>query len=644
MTEELNLQSNLIFTPKYTISNSERKLSLLENRLMGPNKEGKKPIKNNSNKNELETIKKQIFKNEQSTSIKLNSRSTNFSLISNFQLSQQHSSNMKDCDLYEFLKNKRKSNNDNIIQPIPPSNNIKFLNSNLKKKQKKKKNKNQIRNKKIKEFLNSPSSNSKNLSFNKNDYSFSNSVKSNNEIIEKFKNDINKKNEEILNLKKIMNELIEKINYLEKGKEKDKITLKNYEKEISKFVIENAELKRELKRDILKKEISEKKYSIGRLNIRKIEDGIIEYFSEGNEFKRIAGIINNINEKRTELKLLSSTKNSDLLNYKINEYNEKEREIREYQDQLYFEKINQIQNILTLREEEKCKYNKNWILIGEKYQLISLIGKGGYSEIYKAYDIKNQKYVACKIHQLNVNWSNQMKDSYINHTVRENEILKLINHKNIVKHLDTIMIDNNSFCTVIELCNGKDLSSIIHERKKISENEVKVITKQIVNALIYLSSLNKKIIHYDLKPQNILFDNYEVKITDFGLAKMIENGNSIELTSQGTGTYFYLPPECFNINNNVIINQKVDIWSLGIIVYEMLFGIKPFGKNITQIQYIRDKIYNNLKYINFNHKCDNIKISEDCKKFIKGCLEFDINKRFSAEDAGKSSFLKNVTV
>ena len=638
MTEELNLQSNLIFTPKYTISNSERKLSLLENRLMGPNKEGKKPIKNNSNKNELETIKKQIFKNEQSTSIKLNSRSTNFSLISNFQLSQQHSSNMKDCDLYEFLKNKRKSNNDNIIQPIPPSNNIKFLNSNLKKKQKKKKNKNQIRNKKIKEFLNSPSSNSKNLSFNKNDYSFSNSVKSNNEIIEKFKNDINKKNEEISNLKKIMNELIEKINYLEKGKEKDKITLKNYEKEISKFVIENAELKR----DILKKEISEKKYSIGRLNIRKTEDGIIEYFSEGNEFKRIAGIINNINEKRTELKLLSSTKNSDLLNYKINEYNEKEREIREYQDQLYFEKINQIQNILTLREEEKCKYNKNWILIGEKYQLISLIGKGGYSEIYKAYDIKNQKYVACKIHQLNVNWSNQMKDSYINHTVRENEILKLINHKNIVKHLDTIMIDNNSFCTVIELCNGKDLSSIIHERKKISENEVKVITKQIVNALIYLSSLNKKIIHYDLKPQNILFDNYEVKITDFGLAKMIENGNSVELTSKGTGTYFYLPPECFNLNKCVVINQKVDIWSLGIIVYEMIFGIKPFGNNISQIQFVRDKIYNNLKFINFNF--ENVKISNECKMFIKGCLEFDLDKRFSAEDAGKSLFLKNVYV
>jgi hypothetical protein len=64
MNEELNFQSSIIISPKYTISNSERKISLLENRLMGPNKEGKKPIKNNLNQNELETIKKKIFKSE----------------------------------------------------------------------------------------------------------------------------------------------------------------------------------------------------------------------------------------------------------------------------------------------------------------------------------------------------------------------------------------------------------------------------------------------------------------------------------------------------------------------------------------------------------------------------------------------------
>ena len=635
MNEELNFQSNLIISSKSSISNSERKLNLLENRLMGPNKEGKKPIKNNSNKKEFELIKKKIFKSEHSTSTKSNSRT---SLISSLQLSQNHTSLMKDCDLYEFLKNKRKLNDENKIEStIPPSNNIKILNSNLRKKQKKKKNQN--RNKKIKEYLKSSSSVSNNSNSNKYYSTNSKSFKSDDDIIEKYNRDINMKNEEILNLKNAINELCEKIHYLEEGNNRDKEIIKNYEKDISKFVIENEELKRK----ILKKEIYEKEFSIGKLILRKNDEGISECFLDGYEFKRIAGLINNINVKKTELTILSSQNtNDDILTYKLNQLNNEEKEIRQYQEILYQEKINLIHNILTLRDEEKCKYNKNWILIGEKYQLVSLIGKGGYSEIYKAYDIKNKKYVACKIHQLNENWSNQMKDSYINHTVRENEILKNLNHKNIVKHLDTIMIDDNSFCSVIELCNGKDLSSYIQEKKKISENEVKIITKQIVNALIYLSSLNKKIIHYDLKPQNIIFDNYEVKITDFGLAKMIEEGNSVELTSKGTGTYFYLPPECFDLNKCVFINQKVDIWSLGIIVYEMLFGIKPFGNNISQIQFVKDKIYNNLKFINF--KSENVKISNECKMFIKGCLEFDLDKRFSAEDAGNSLFLKNVYV
>ena len=442
------------------------------------------------------------------------------------------------------------------------------------------------------------------------------------------------KKDEISNLKNTIKELYEKINLLEEERKNDKEKIKNYENDISKFVIEIAELQRK----ILKKEISEKEYSIGKLILRRNEEGIGERFSDGNEFKRIAGLINDINLKRSQIKIISS-ENQELLNFKINELNKEEKEIRQYQEKLYLEKINLIHDIIRLREEEKCKYNRNWILIGEKYQLVSLIGKGGYSEVYKAYDIKNQKFVACKIHQLNPNWSSQMKDSYINHTVRENDILKILNHKNIVKHLDTIMINDNSFCTIIELCNGKDLSSYIQERRKIPEEEVKVIIKQIVNALVYLSSLEKKIIHYDLKPQNILFDNYEVKITDFGLAKMIEEGNSTELTSQGTGTYFYLPPECFT---NVIINQKVDIWSLGIIAFEMVFGVKPFGNNISQIQYVRDKVYNNLQSINFNH--DNVKISDECKQFIKGCLEFNVDKRFSANDALLSSFLKDVSV
>jgi tousled-like kinase len=75
----------------------------------------------------------------------------------------------------------------------------------------------------------------------------------------------------------------------------------------------------------------------------------------------------------------------------------------------------------------------------------------------------------------------------------------------------------------------------------------------------------KKIIHYDLKPQNILFHQGLLKITDFGLCKVVEdNVSRLELTSQGVGTYWYLPPECFEMGDSPPqINTSLDIWSLG---------------------------------------------------------------------------------
>ena len=96
-----------------------------------------------------------------------------------------------------------------------------------------------------------------------------------------------------------------------------------------------------------------------------------------------------------------------------------------------------------------------------------------------------------------------------------------------------------------------------------------MIIRQVVNAIKYLHELTEKVIHYDLKPQNIIFHKGRIKITDFGLCKKIDS-DVIELTSQGAGTYWYLPPECFAENPQ--ITTKVDIWSIGVIYYEMLYG------------------------------------------------------------------------
>lgn len=110
-----------------------------------------------------------------------------------------------------------------------------------------------------------------------------------------------------------------------------------------------------------------------------------------------------------------------------------------------------------------------------------------------------------------------------------------------------------------------------------------MIMYQIFSALNYLSEREEKIIHYDLKPSNIMFHEGIVKLLDFGLCKQMNYGDSrMYLTSQGTGTYWYLPPQTFLDSNLIKISPKVDVWSAGVIFYEMLYGKRPFADDIPQ--------------------------------------------------------------
>ena len=152
--------------------------------------------------------------------------------------------------------------------------------------------------------------------------------------------------------------------------------------------------------------------------------------------------------------------------------------------------------------------------------------------------------------------------------------MKRVKHESIVRLFDVFEIDSDSFCTVLELCDGDDLDAYLkvraaHKRNgslfdgvctphtqthgSLAEREARVIVAQIFSGLAYLSSAQRRVIHYDLKPGNVLFDSAgRVKITDFGLSKVMEEAGGsegLELTSQGAGTYWYLPPECFQTSS-----------------------------------------------------------------------------------------------
>jgi tousled-like kinase len=119
----------------------------------------------------------------------------------------------------------------------------------------------------------------------------------------------------------------------------------------------------------------------------------------------------------------------------------------------------------------------------------------------------------------------------------------------------------------LEHCTGPELGTYLRKYGCLEEKEAKLIMRQLFSALHYLFKLEEKVIHYDLKPSNVMFDEGVVKMLDFGLSKVMKGDETrMDLTSQGTGTYWYLPPETFE-EYNPQVSPKVDVWSLGVIFF-----------------------------------------------------------------------------
>ncbi|KAI4305792.1 hypothetical protein L6164_029135 [Bauhinia variegata] len=296
-------------------------------------------------------------------------------------------------------------------------------------------------------------------------------------------------------------------------------------------------------------------------------------------------------------------------------------------DRYELEKGRLIREMKRIRDEDGSRFN-NFQILNHRYALLNLLGKGGFSEVYKAFDLVDHKYVACKLHGLNAQWSEEKKQSYIRHALREYNIHKTLVHHHIVRLWDIFEIDQNTFCTVLEYCSGKDLDAVLKATPILPEREAKVILVQIFQGLVYLNKRTQKIIHYDLKPGNVLFDELGVaKVTDFGLSKIVEDdvgSRGMELTSQGAGTYWYLPPECFELSKTPLISSKVDVWSAGILFYQMLFGKRPFGHDQTQERILREDTIIKARKVEFPSRPS---VSNEAKDFIRRCLTYNQAER-----------------
>jgi len=287
-------------------------------------------------------------------------------------------------------------------------------------------------------------------------------------------------------------------------------------------------------------------------------------------------------------------------------------------------------DILKLISLNTSEFYPSQLLNDNRFVLLELIGRGGFGEVWKGYDFKETKYVAIKIQAQNPNWPQETVHNFAKHIAREIQILQNTNHPNVVKYIHFFYIGERVVALVMEYCEGGDLNRAIR-KKTFDEKSAHQMLCQILQGLTALMNSHENsqesVIHYDLKPANILLDNSMIpKITDFGLSKITSGEHSIMLTSPGTGTIGYTAPETFTMGLLAKITSAADTWSLGIIYYEMLTGDDKFKVTVSS----------SASQIDIASK----KISNEGKDFIKRCLEKDPSLRPSIRDLLKDVYVE----
>lgn len=259
-----------------------------------------------------------------------------------------------------------------------------------------------------------------------------------------------------------------------------------------------------------------------------------------------------------------------------------------------------------------------------------IIGKGTFSQVFKGLNSETDELVAIKKIELD-----NLDSNLLNRMEIEIKLLKEFSHPNIVEFKDFIKIttikDNSPKIIaylILEYCAGGDLHNYL-KKGAISEITAKKFIKQLADGIAYLKS--KNVFHRDLKPHNILLNGLcdTIKITDFNFVKLIDN-NNIDLSQTICGSPLYMAPEILSDDFNGY-SSKSDLWSIGLIFYEMLHGKNPFNDAINIID-LKKKIIRPISI-----KPD---LSDSAKHLLINLLKLDPDKRLSYQEFFNHPFLE----
>lgn len=250
----------------------------------------------------------------------------------------------------------------------------------------------------------------------------------------------------------------------------------------------------------------------------------------------------------------------------------------------------------------------------DNYILLNVIGSGQFGDVYKAKRMDREEYLALKV----------ISKDKLDHVPRlqemtkdEVEILSKIKNPNVIRLYETLKTANNLYI-VYELCNGGTLEEMLDKRKFLPEKEAFQIFRQILNGCKPLVKLN--ILHRDFKPSNILFHDNIVKIADFGFCKTLTT--SQEVTETMVGSPIYMAPE---VLRGYPYSMKADIYSLGVVLYELLYGVVPFED--VNIPGLLNKIkYSRMQFHSYNP------VSASTEYLLKRMLEANDAKRIEWDE------------
>lgn len=251
------------------------------------------------------------------------------------------------------------------------------------------------------------------------------------------------------------------------------------------------------------------------------------------------------------------------------------------------------------------------------------LGKGSYATVYKAYKKDDKReVVAVKCVQIS-----SLTKSAVENLLTEISILKKVKHEYIVQ-LKDFQWDSNYIYLILEFCSGGDLSHFIRRRRRLPESIVQKFLQQLAKALQVLRSHN--ISHMDLKPQNILLSSTShpvLKLADFGFAQYLYPDSA---SSSLRGSPLYMAPEILLKHH---YDARADLWSVGIILYECLFGQAPFSSNT--FSELAEKIKSS-KEIELPYGA---RISEECRSLLLALLKRNPNDRLTFEQFFEHPFV-----